>query len=619
MPGGKIRVTIYTLVLYGALAHNVFLIPTGLFWSTIAWQHRAIGYDSGLVFNRLVGEDRVSQPLAPLLIYWPERETTDWYVSQFGLQGVTLAAIHQYLGTEFDHFVVLAANGFALLTALTLALFFLELSRCVGPMAGNVGVAATVLMPILLPFATSLYWATFLLFAPFVWSWWVYPRAIGHRQRILGWLLGISLLILCKCLCGYEYVSTIVLSPAVAVVYHGVRESLPLRTWLRHATVAVLAGVAGFALALALHVWQLNEVVGVDGVAAILDRASHRTGVADQAREVRYPFAAPDPVFLPERWRLPVRCFANYFWLPTFATPASIAMPPREFTLGQATILLGVLAGLVGMTWWRWPLSVSALVPALGLGFAASISWQMLAINHMCVHVHLNQIVFIVPFLLLGVALLGGILQVVADRFKISRQADVLALLLLSVILVANVATMAVRLRTVEQRQKAAEQAVRVFLNQGKTIPTVGFPFSVDSLTSQRWPPYPGLLQPEERRLRREVLGQPEPSTVLLGWIYQPPRRRKQMLAATVSLVVVRGKQVVKAEVQRFRRPDVELLIAGKRVLPEAGFRIIVPESESEHVPFRVFAVDQDQQVWELPLPARSPAGAGSEGQSSTE
>ena len=601
MPAGSTRVVMYMVILFAGIAHNLFLIPVGVVWSDDRWLNDAIGYDSGLVLNRLVPGDTPWHPLAPLVVYWSERGTTDWYGSQVGLQGIILAGVRQQLGGELEHFAVPAASAFALLTAAILALFFLDLAQRIGPVAGNAGVAATVLMPILLPFATSLYWVAFLLFAPFVWSWWIYPRAIGQPVRLFGWLLGVGLFTLLKCLCGYEYVTTIVLSPLVAVGYHGVREARPLRSWLVHALLGVLAGAAGFALALALHIWQLNAVAGVDGLAAIRDRASHRTGVADRAKEVGYPFATPDPVFLPERWRLPARCFANYFWQPAFALPTSFGSAARELSLGRATLLLMLLAGWIGATWRHWPRAVSALVPALGLGLAASISWQLLAINHMCVHPHLNPIVFVVPFLLIGVALLGGILQAVADRLGISGGADSLALLVFVMVVVGNTGVMAMRVREEDRRQRAAADAVREHLKQGINSQPPAFPFSVDSLTPLRWPPYPGLVQAEERRLRPEVQGQPEPCAVVLGWIYQPPTQRKQPMPPPVALVVVRAGQVVNADTRRFRRFDVETL-AGRRI-PDAGFRLVVPDQGTNQEPWRLFAVDQERQVWELPLP----------------
>src|SRR5438874_855580 len=81
-------------------------------------------------------------------------------------------------------------------------------------------------LPVLLPFAPSLYLGTVLHLAPFALAWCLYPRAATPRQQT-RLVLGVGVLVGVKALCGYEYVTTVALAPLAAAWFHQHRAAAP--------------------------------------------------------------------------------------------------------------------------------------------------------------------------------------------------------------------------------------------------------------------------------------------------------------------------------------------------------------------------------------------------------
>src|SRR5205823_11547437 len=101
--------------------------------------------------------------------------------------------------------------------------FFTSVSRSYGMVCGGCGVLLTALSPILLRFAPSLYWASFLAFAPFVAAWVAEPYIVRRRWGAAARLAMIFGLVLVKALCGYEYITAVILSPLAAIACQRVR------------------------------------------------------------------------------------------------------------------------------------------------------------------------------------------------------------------------------------------------------------------------------------------------------------------------------------------------------------------------------------------------------------
>jgi hypothetical protein len=406
---------LYTGLLYASFAHNVFWIPDSVTTVRDGFRVGYLGHDSDLVLNRLAMARNGAGVIDPLYgsAPWPGSDGRHLYRSQFGLQGVGLSLVFRETGGSVEGFAGWAACGFALLTAAVFAVFFAAVVRWVGPTAAIAGVVLTAFTPAFLPFASSLYWTCFLLLAPSVAVWVLYPRCAGSRSRYAGLLLLTAGLVGLKCLCGYEYITTVLLAPAAGVVYHTVSAGGRVRGAVRPAVALVLAGLLGFGAALTIHAAQLTEVTGRNGWDVIADRANANTvgQVVGRINDVTMACLAPDLPFLPERVRLPVRCVLSYFWQPAVATPATWGVASGFLPFGVVVVAVLAAGRAVWQRRGRLPTAVAALVPACGVGFLAGASWHLLAPTHTCVHQQFNLVTYAVAFLPPAYALLGWVFE----------------------------------------------------------------------------------------------------------------------------------------------------------------------------------------------------------------
>jgi hypothetical protein len=471
-----------------------------------------LGFESSLVLERMRSAAEVP-PLFPL----------GEYRSQFGLQGVCLAAAVRAFDLDPDRFAYLAAQGACLLTAAAFAAFFASVAGRMGRTAAWAGALLTALSPTLPAFALSLYWLPPLMFAPFLAAWLAYPACAGSRRREWGLAGGVGLLVAVKALCGYEYISAVVLGPSAAVLYHQLSAVPPGRARLRPHFTLLLGGVAGFALAFGLHLAQHVFLTG-DGLAVIRARTEfHATGdpTYDQL-ERAMPWARlhvlPEWLEgrLPEKVSLPVNCFLHYF-----LDDAVVGSPGR---LGGRVPVWALAALAVGARLWRGGVSgpVRGLAGALPLALAASLSWQVLARAHMCIHFHLNPVVFYLPFLPLASAAAGHLAEAAARRARL----DVRGLVPAGCLLLVLYADFARARQAVEGNgaRTAAKQSALAALARdgGRGLPTLAG--RVESATDVRGQ----LLWPDPTPLNGSALGLPgarEEVLVLSGWFVYPDDR----------------------------------------------------------------------------------------------
>lgn len=578
---------LYTAILFAGFSYDIFRVVDRENYHTELTRHHYLGYDSFLVLDRLhLTEQGKASALAPL---------TEKYYSQFGLQGVVLGLVLKATSCAAVPLAYAAANVGALLTALLLAAFFADIQRRFGPWAGGTGVLLTACSPILALMVPSLYWCTYLLFAPFVCTWllhdWLQARRAGPWLRA-ALVFGFVFL---KCLCGYEYVTTVILSPLPALWYFRGACQQTMRSFLLQSAGVVVAGVAAFALALAVHAGQLTYVVGVNGIEVIRERAVSRT-VRERGGEGPTLPIRKSLRRLPERVAYPVSCFLEYFQLSAVATPGYLQqyrrpVPIRHFL--TFTLLAGLIA-VVGRR--RIPDPVRWLAGAVLLAFLTAVSWNALAINHMSIHFHLNRIIFFVPFLPLCYALLGHTLDLTLERLRLLQWTARWQLpTVIGIILIGAVCE--VNYRAVEYaRRSEARQLVERHHRMPNTVlpPLVCHVDGVQEVHGFPAPEHDFGSEMNRSRLVQER-GERGKLVVVSGWIAAGPT------AGPPQVLACRGTQFLPAELRYAPRPD-----AVKAVGPHQGatgfvlvIRCLEPDDPRD---IQVFAVSRGA-VYELPVP----------------
>jgi hypothetical protein len=314
------------------------------------------------------------------------------YYSQFGLHYKVYTWVSGFFPQHPSHVYVAFRLLAALLTGAVLAWAVNSVRRDHGPVAALVMLLLLAGSSPLIAFAAKVYWLECLLILPFAYSLARYESM--RRQGRLGRLYAtVGLLILVKSLCGYEYLSSILLSAMVPLLYHELAAGSGPRLILRRMAFTFAAGVCGFAVAYATTYAQAYLYLGTTEAAwkAILRSAGANTVGDHQGR----PVSA-------------VRDVARFFQYFLFEGQAQIVL----FTAG-AWVIYRALAVYVS----RRNESRPAFVWGVTLAFAlvASLSWNALARGHMRGHIHINFITFYLPFNLVAYAFFGVLVQDVVD------------------------------------------------------------------------------------------------------------------------------------------------------------------------------------------------------------
>lgn len=352
------------------------------------------------------------------------------YTSQLGIQGILLAGVHDLLpDVSTQKISLVAASIISAVTAITFSMAVPKIYR----LAGTPGVVAYWLAlafsPWTLTFSYSLYWVPFTIILPFMLM--LNKGQLWHQDYGIKAFTIVFLAMLLKCLCGYEYITTVTLFACAGYVFSCAANGKEVK--IKYLALIFSACVAGFIAALALHVVQLHHINDSLGFNTILNRAETHTGANsdDKKADILIAHLASRPGndalisilssdLINHKFLFAVTAFKEYFYLPAVQV-AGISLPFKFFAL------ISSLASLVWLprlfmkdktaTKKQSVLSFGALLIVAGV-----FSWQILAWRHMVLHYHLNGQLFaygIVPLAAVTVGLvISRLLESRMDSLK---------------------------------------------------------------------------------------------------------------------------------------------------------------------------------------------------------
>ena len=209
----------------------------------------------------------------------PEGETItlgnlDPYLSQYGLQGKVFRHLARYLpASQLEDILWLVCTA---PLALVLALLTVLVGRRYNPLMGACFGVTFLLSPWVVNFSNSVYWVEVTWFLPMLLG---LVCAIGIQRRAIRVcsIAGAFLCVFVKSLCGYEYITTIMLGMiaflltdlALAWVQRDKKRCLLL---LRTTFLLGLAALAGFFAAILVHASLRGDGNLLAGVKSILER-----------------------------------------------------------------------------------------------------------------------------------------------------------------------------------------------------------------------------------------------------------------------------------------------------------------------------------------------------------
>lgn len=323
------------------------------------------------------------------------------YNSQFGIQGMLFSAIDMLL-TDYVDSAELRLRLYHTLVALV---FALVLTGLLVMMFDDIGLTAVSLILVSILFSRfqvyyskSMYWSLPTMFLPMFAVFMACKlEADGKKISLLLLSFCVMLLVLLDALMGYEFITTVMMAAVVPLVYFMMRDNWSYERLIRRMLLVGSFALAGFLIALLLHLYQLKLASGnfTDAFEIIKERVMARTYTNPEDY-------AGTPYYESQKTSL---FYVLYVYL----------LKGGTFRL-KIPFLLWVLM-LVNITIRfdrnkstfdnRKTNIINTLIVTSWFSFIASISWIVLAKSHSEIHIQVNYIVWHLPFMFFSFALFG--------------------------------------------------------------------------------------------------------------------------------------------------------------------------------------------------------------------
>ena len=402
----------------------IFCLSLFLYWNLriMGYGENFLGSDSFLVVNKIFHSHELE---------W----FAQTYLSQFGLPSIILAKLHnQPFNFSVISISLSAATLFSLITAATLSIPV----RKINNIAGFPGVVcywiALACSPWILPFSYSLYWVPFTIFIPAFIT--LYAGTLMHDARKWFVLTLVLIAMVIKCLCGYEYITTVTLFACAGYVFSLLRTGIKVR---KSALALIFCTcVIGFLIALSIHVFQLHNINDNYGISTILSRAEAHTGTDggndDASLLIQRLAKRPGNEDLISILSTSANqhkilffwtAFKEYFYLP------GLALGGKKISFAWFVLISFIMSAICLSHFSKANKEeVSSDLKIFSFGvlliFLGVFSWQILAWHHMTIHYHLNGQLFaygIVPISMVGI---GALINIAYSKIKSSIRDQVL-------------------------------------------------------------------------------------------------------------------------------------------------------------------------------------------------
>lgn len=318
------------------------------------------------------------------------------YTHQSGLQGTLLGLVNRGLLGLFPD----GARRETLLYTVNSVLFYaaalcvcLAVWRAVGALPGAACLAAVLLAPWVQRGMKDLYWC--------LWTWLLPLLAalLVCRLRRRWCYAVVFAAVLVRCLCGFEFISALLILCELPLVYGFFACPEQRRDWFARMTGVGFSAVGGVAAALGVWLWQGRLYFG-----------SWAESADNIARTVSLRVTALETASLPESTVTVGEVLHLYFVQD--ATPL-LQLGPFSLTVRGLLAVTGVLLAAALLLRWR---EVLPMAVVWGISLLGPVSWMVLSKTHSAVHTHLMPMLWHFAFVPCTCILWAVLLQTVWKR-----------------------------------------------------------------------------------------------------------------------------------------------------------------------------------------------------------
>lgn len=307
------------------------------------------------------------------------------YSSQYGLQGKILSWLSSYTGSDQSYFDFEFICSLVTAFVLTLITFFLAIKY--NKLLAGISYFTFLLSPWVVNFARNTYWVEFTWFLPMLIGLVTSIYISRRKYRIIGYL-GAAVSILIKSLCGYEYITAVMMGlisfllvdVLLAIVEH---DKQKFRLVCRTTIIIGIFALLGFFIAIIIHSNIRGNGDILAGIKSIWEQDVMRRATGGHLQD-----------------------FDSVYWLSLNASNWEVICMYFKFSTEIITGISGNLFPLFALT----PLLIfvydyynSQRVDFTKLFlyiimFITSTSWYYLAKPHSYIHTHMNFVLWYFGF-----------------------------------------------------------------------------------------------------------------------------------------------------------------------------------------------------------------------------
>lgn len=330
------------------------------------------------------------------------------YNSQYGLQGKVFKVLSSFI--DNDNIVELLNLLCCFATAITFSLIVLLIQRKYNSCMAVMFYITFMLSPWIVNFARNMYWVEFTWFIPMLIGLICSLYTDNKIVRISSYIA--TLVAMCiKCLCGYEYISTVMLAMIVFLIADFAdayikKDKNAAKLYFRTVVIIGVSALIGFMVAMCIHAQIRGNGEIMSGIKMIIKEDVLRRTNGANLNDLNENYW---PSLNASIWET----LCKYFDFPT-----EIITGIR----GNLFPLLCIVPLCVFLIdYKRKEIDVKKIVMYF-MFFAASISWFVLAKSHSYIHTHMNYVLWYLGFVQIALyIIIDKIIRLIKeDRTKIN-------------------------------------------------------------------------------------------------------------------------------------------------------------------------------------------------------
>lgn len=307
------------------------------------------------------------------------------YVSQVGLQGMVFSSFPK----DFSMAEMMACYRWLLAFAYAMVItpICYQIYKRYDMLFAAVFYVVTMLSPWLIGYSTNLYWVSFTWFLPMLAGLICANNIHSRKVRIISYVL-VMLGVALKCACGYEYITTIMLSAIVFLLAEFTmaiiekRDKQEIFHLFKTIFIMGIFALLGFAIVLVIHAYLRGEGEILSGLKTIFyNDVLRRTigGDASSFQDVYSDSLNASFILVICRYLL-------------FDTPVIWGVSGKLF-------IPLIMVSFLGLVWGVMRKHINKEILALYIWFGiASVSWFILGKSHSYVHTFMNFVLWYFGF-----------------------------------------------------------------------------------------------------------------------------------------------------------------------------------------------------------------------------